>query len=349
VVFYTLFGFASDLSPEDHVGLAVFLLFVSRLGAGVAGATISTAQAVIADSTPPEKRKHGMALIGAAFGIGFTFGPLIGFGSLRWFPRHPGVIGYVAAGLSLLAWILALRLLPETRRPGGQSTNRKWLDWRALRAALRNPAVGPVILTFFLATFGFGMFEATLALLIQDALRLAEDDSFLIFAFIGLVLLLAQGVLYRRLARRVSEPTFMLVGILLMGAGVVGIGSVAQLADQPDLPLGIAVDGELLGMIPIHFAISFPTLLMLAILGVAVVGFALLTPSAQALVSRRSDPARQGEILGVNQSASALARILGPFVGIVLYKLEPSHVLPYLVGGGLVLLMLPLIPRIRRG
>jgi MFS family permease len=332
VVFYTLFGFASDLSPEDHAGLAVFLLFVSRLGAGVAGATISTAQAVIADSTPPEKRKHGMALIGAAFGIGFTFGPLIGFASLTLFENQHGVIGYVAAGLSLIAWVLAFRLLPETRNPGSKPAKRKWLDWSALRYALHNPALGPVILTFFLATLGFGMFEPTLALLIQDALKLTESDSFLIFAFVGLILLLAQGVLYRRLARRVSEPSFMHAGIWLMGLGVASLAVVTLLGTQDSPP---------------SFGVLL-TLLLFSIM-VAVVGFALLTPSAQALVSRRTGPDRQGEILGVNQSASAMARILGPFFGLVLYKLEPSHILPYLVGGGLVLLMLPLIPRIRRG
>jgi MFS family permease len=74
-----------------------------------------------------------------------------------------------------------------------------------------------------------------------------------------------------------------------------------------------------------------------------------LTPSAQALVSRRSDPEKQGEILGVNQSASAMARILGPALGPPLYKWTTSHLLPYAFGAGLLLAMLPLIPRIRRG
>jgi hypothetical protein len=84
-------------------------------------------------------------------------------------------------------------------------------------------------------------------------------------------------------------------------------------------------------------------------LALAVVGFAFLTPSAQALVSRRSDPARQGEVLGVNQSASAMARIVGPVVGLTLYKATQTHLLPYLFGGAILLLMLPLMPRIRRG
>src|SRR3954468_14975120 len=66
VLFYLLFGYASSLPHEDAAGarLALVLLFAARIGAGVAGATISTAQAVIADCTPPERRKQGMALIG---------------------------------------------------------------------------------------------------------------------------------------------------------------------------------------------------------------------------------------------------------------------------------------------
>jgi MFS family permease len=89
--------------------------------------------------------------------------------------------------------------------------------------------------------------------------------------------------------------------------------------------------------------------LLFAALTAAVVGFAFLTPSAQALVSRRTDSERQGEILGVNQSAAALARILGPVFGVTLYKSTTTHLLPYIFGAGLLLVMLPLIPRIRRG
>ena len=89
-------------------------MFVARLGAGIAGATIPTALAVVADTTGFEGRARGMALLGAAFGIGFTFGPLLGFGSL--FIGLEGMPGYLAACLSLLALLLALRLLPETLR-----------------------------------------------------------------------------------------------------------------------------------------------------------------------------------------------------------------------------------------
>jgi MFS family permease len=326
------------------------LLFVSRIGAGVAGATIATAQAVIADSTAPEKRKHGMALIGAAFGIGFTFGPLIAAGSLYWFPEHHGVIGYCAAGLSLIALVLGLALLPETRRFGSAPTARKWFDLAAWRTVLRSPALAPVVLIFFLATLGFGSFEATLALLNQDALGLPERNNFLVFAYVGLVLMLTQGVLYRRLANRLSEATFMTLGILLMGLGVLSLGAVSWLALLGRPPAVVAVT---LGWPTalVRGSVEFNVLLqcLLASLTLAVVGFAFLTPSAQALISRRSDPEKQGEILGVNQSASALARILGPLLGVPLYMATPGHLLPYVFGALLLLVMLPVMPRIRRG
>jgi MFS family permease len=352
VVFYTLFGYASDF-PRDAAAapLALTLLFIARIGAGIAGATISTAQAVIADSTPPEHRKHGMALIGAAFGVGFTFGPLIGAGALYLYPQHYGMTGYVAAFLSFLALMNGIALLPETRRFGDASAaRRKWLDTSAIRAALANPAVAPVVWTFFLATLGFGGFEVTLSLLNRDALGLKEDNNFLVFAFVGFVLMMTQGFLYRRLAKRVSEPTFMAAGILLMGVGVLALGGVTWLASYHGLPAGLE---NSLGSQSAEWLKSWlPVVLivwMFISLTFAVTGFALLTPSAQALVSRRSDPERQGEILGVNQSAAAMARILGPIFGLTLYGLTPGHLLPYLFGGGLLLAMLPLIPRIRRG
>ena len=341
VTFYALFGYATSLSAGAAT-LALVLLFVARFGQGLAGATIATAQAVIADSTPPDKRKHGMALIGAAFGIGFTFGPLIASGALTFFPDHLEAIGYVASALSFIALCLGIKLLPETRRFGTASTQRRRIiDFSAVKKALSSAAIGPVILTFFLASLGFGAFETTLALLLKEVFGFADTKTFLAFAYVGFVLMLTQGVFYRRLAKRLSEVSFMVLGILFMAAGVGGLGVVtvigtnmrlteqaAQAAAAP-LPWGMTIG---LGL-----ALTF-----------SVIGFAFLTPSAQALVSRRAGAHEQGEILGVNQSASAMARILGPIFGVVLYKSTPTHLLPYAFGAALLLLMLPMMPRIRR-
>ncbi len=330
VVFYALLAFALAQPPEK-AALALILLFAARIGAGIAGATIATAQAVIADCTPPERRKHGMALIGAAFGIGFTVGPIIGGVSLPFFPTQHWIVGAIASVLSLCALVFGVLRLHETRQLGGHRASRKLINFDAVRWALATPAVAPVVWTFFLASLGFASFEVTLALLVGDSLGLDEGHTFWIFAFVGAVLMLTQGFLYRRLANRVSEPTFMAMGLALMALGVLALGGISWLASRPDR----SSFGLLLG-------------LTLPILAVAVVGFAFLTPSAQALVSRRSPSDRQGEILGVNQSASAMARILGPVCGLALYKATPDHLLPYIFGAALLLLMLPLIPRIRR-
>ncbi|MBI3823214.1 MAG: MFS transporter [Planctomycetes bacterium] len=337
VVFYSLFGYAASLAPETSAGLALGLFFVARIGAGVAGATIATAQAVIADCTAPEKRKHGMALIGVAFGIGFTFGPLIGFGCLWIRDLYPavglGIIGYTAAGMSLIALLLGIGLFKETLasatqvgvdEPGIKEgmpayraapdplLRRNWFDWSATRQALVDPAIAPVILTFFIASLGFGAFEVTLALFLKDVFGFGAEgnfrDTFLIFAYIGFILMLTQGVLYRRLAARVSEATFMAMGLLFMALGVAMQGGICYAWWNSYDPA------------------SLQPYLYIA-LTAAVVGFAFLTPSAQALVSRRTAADRQGEILGVNQSASALARILGPVLGVTLYKSTDSHLL----------------------
>jgi DHA1 family tetracycline resistance protein-like MFS transporter len=367
VVFYSLFGYAASLAPEHAAALALVLFFVTRIGAGVAGATIATAQAVIADSTPPEKRKHGMALIGAAFGIGFTFGPLIGFGCLWISNNNLPAIGYTAAGLSAVAWLLGLGLMPETRVFSHDSTTRRHLlDPSAIRHALADPAIGPVVLTFFMASLGFGAFEVTLALFLKDTFGYGENDSFLIFAYIGFVLMLTQGGLYRRLASRVSETTFIGLGIFFMMLGVAlqgGINYSAALAYEHEVLPGIAASTVGLMAIPLDQGpyLAAPALFaprhqggwhlpaLFAALTSAVVGFAFLTPSAQALISRRSSADRQGEILGVNQSASALARILGPVFGVTLYMSTPTHILPYIAGAILLLLMFPMLPTIRRG
>jgi MFS transporter, DHA1 family, tetracycline resistance protein len=323
VVFYTLFGYASSL-PISEAQLALILMFVSRIGAGLAGATIATAQAVIADCTPPEKRAHGMALIGAAFGIGFTFGPIIGGVGEQIVPNHLEFAGYAAAVLSLVAWSIGIWKMPETRRPGVLSTRRNWLDLHGLFSTLKSPIVGVLVLTFFLATFGFAIFESTLALYTHDALNYATENVFWIFAYVGFVLMFTQGYLYRKLKNKYHEVTLIRLGVGFMFLGLAGLATVAIGNELPLRHTGFFVA-----------------------LALGVVGFAFMTPSIQALISRRSDPNRQGEVLGVNQSFSALARILGPAIGPVLFYADSSYVLPYVVSAVLLGLVLLLLTKVR--
>jgi DHA1 family tetracycline resistance protein-like MFS transporter len=332
VIFYALFGLGSELGAESWV-LALVVLFVARAGAGVAGATIATAQAVIADSTTPERRSRGMALIGAAFGIGFTFGPLIAAASFYFWPNSLGAPAFAASALSLVALLLGIRLLPETVTAHPKSIHRAWLDWSSLKRALQMPTIGTLVLAFFMATFAFANFEGTLALFLEDRLHYSTVHVMYGFAYVGFMLMVAQGGVYRPLAKKgVSELTFMKLGLVLMMVGLAGLALVSIVAGWPDY----LSDAGLLTIILIDLA-------------VAVFGFAFLTPSVQALISRRSDPARQGEILGVNQSASALARILGPLVGLSLVSLWPPYVLPYCLAALLLLVVLLMVPRLGAG
>ena len=209
------------------------------------------------------------------------------------------------------------------------------------------PVVGDLIVVFFLATLAFGSLESTLSLMNQVLLSAGavvpmdqmsdaqlEDiirKSSLIFAYVGLVLMLVQGFIYRRFVNRVGELAFLRAGVFLM---LVGLGGVIVTV------LAVA-RGTLAGE-----SVVIP--LALVILAVLVTGFALMTPSVQALISRSADPTRQGEILGVNQSMSALARILGPALGSFLFFVEPTHVVPYAAGAVLMAVVLVLALRLRQ-
>ena len=329
---YALFGFASDWGTSDGRQLiGLIMLFAGRIGAGIAGATVSTAQAVIADCTTAEKRSHGMALIGAAFGIGFMFGPILGGAARKFFPEFRGLPGYAAASLSFTALLLTLIVMPETWRPGSMLRKRRWFNLDGIRLARATPTVFVLITIYFLCTLAFGNFETTLAFLNRDVLKLRDEDNLWVFAYVGFILTAAQ-VLYRALSRRgMVETRYMFRGILLMslGLGLIGVTVASVHADVASR--------------------SWPATLVLGLcMTAAVVGFAFVNPSVTALISRRTDPARQGEILGVNQSANALSRILGPVAAIGLYYQRPAHVLPYAFAVGLLTIVFFLSLRVRQ-
>jgi MFS family permease len=306
VVFYALFGYATVLK-------SLTLMFVARIGAGIAGATISTAQAYIADCTTKENRAKGMALVGAAFGIGFTFGPLFGYLAVPTGTGDPGPgPGYAAAALSAVALLLAIFKLPESLTAENASTTqherRGWFNLTLLRDALSIPSIGLLLLANFLCVFSFANFESTLSLIIKDengAFRFSFREVCLTFAYIGLMLTLVQGGLVRRLSGRVPEGKLAVAGSI----------------------------GEIIGLLLLWQASrSYSLTVLLIALAVTVGGFAFLTPSINSLLSRRSDPAKQGGVLGVGQSVSALARILGPAIGIPLSQQSASYPLLLAVG-----------------
>ncbi len=378
---YALFGFATSLGREGQMlGMsALTWLFITRIGAGIAGATISTAQAYIADVTGPKERAKGMALIGAAFGIGFTFGPLLGAGFVSSQPtldlnapqiavveaqaselpleqlvsklRETGPLdkvqesalrgylenttvkeqgiklnaapsaapGYVAAVLSLLALLTSIFFLPESLKPDSAPSQSHWLNPGKLTQAFRQPKIAIILLSIFLSTFAFAQFESTLSLLTQR-LGMAARHNFFVFAYIGFILTISQGFLVRRLVPRLGEYRMGLAGAILMAIGL-----------------------ALIGFASINGSRAF----LYAVLPVSVVGFSALTPSLQSLLSRLTAATAQGSILGVGQSISSLARILGPMLGLVLE--EKNSALPYFSGAVMMLLGGLLVMGLGRG
>ncbi|MCA9055670.1 MAG: MFS transporter, partial [Planctomycetaceae bacterium] len=312
VLFYGLFGYVSAWPPETILlGLGpIGWMMITRIGAGIAGATIPTAQAYIADSTGERERGKGMAMIGAAFGLGFTFGPLLAaaFASDNLGDPPSSAPGYLASGLAALALLGAVFLLPESLHPESRPAGRDWLKFGSLGAALVKPAIGPLLITMFLVTFAFAQFESTLSLL-TEALGMSEQDNFYVFAYLGLILTLAQGLLVRRLLPRIGENQCAIVGAVLLTIGFLLVGATA--------PEASSESAETLE--------SGGRAMLFGVLPVSVVGFAMLTPALQSLLSLKSAAGDQGGVLGLGQSMSAMARILGPVVGIALVKTDPRY------------------------
>ena len=318
VVFYSLFGLAT-------IWKSLPWLFITRIGAGIAGATIPTAQAYIADTTTNERRASGMALIGIAFGLGFTLGPLFAYFAVPEGGGDPGPSpGFIAAGLSLVAFLMAVFMLPESLRPGtdpDHSHRRKWFDASAWKEAVSSKAIVLLLIGFFLCIFSFANFETTLSLLIKGPKDLPEAPfkfSFkaicLTFAVIGFLVAFVQGGIVRPMSKRVSEMKLAVAGGLIE---VIGFGLVSYAVHIKDV-----------------------TWLFIS-LSVVVAGYACLQPSLYSLLSRWSDPTKQGKVLGVGQSVSALARIFGSGLGIPMLK--AFLFLPYLLGSVLMLAVAALI------
>ncbi len=321
-VCYGLFGYVSNF-PADQLlwGLSPLTwLFLTRIGAGVASATIPTAQAYIADTTDEKSRGKGMALIGAAFGIGFTFGPLIGAAALA-MSANEGPSpwpGYLASGLSFFSFVFALMFLKESLKKAVPNTSGVKLQTPGfvsqLGAALTRPSVGLLLMTIFTSTFAFAQFESTLSLL-TETLGVSDRQNFYVFAFIGFVLAVSQGGLVRRLLPKWGERKVAIVGTILMIAGLGAIALTPQIGSL----------GYLYGVLPL-----------------SVVGFSFVTPALQSKLSLLSRADDQGGVLGIGQSMSAIARILGPVAGITMMA-GGRDALPYFFGMGVMMISLVLV------
>lgn len=259
------------------------LLFVGRMVAGIAGAIIPTTQAYIADVTTPENRAKGMGLIGAAFGLGFVLGPAIGGLLAPYGYDKPSLLAsaMAAANLAFASLKLPESLTEETRR---RAESRRF-DLATLREALSHPRIGLLLAVFFVATFAFANMEGTFALLNEHRYGLDVRQTGYLFTFIGVLSVIMQGAVVGRLVKRFGEKSLVVVGTFTTALS--------------------------LGLMP--FAPNIPA--YCAVIALLAFGTGVNNPSLSSLISRSSDPDKQGGVLGIAQSLSSMGRILGPVCG----------------------------------
>jgi len=272
---YVVFGLASTIG----------VLLISRLIAGIMGANIPVAQAIIADFTSPERRARGMGLLGAAFGLGFIFGPAIGGTLSHWWGYSAP--GFAAAALTGTNAVAALFFLPESlpkerRLQTGVGWSAVMQRTRALRRVARQPHLVRPITVLMLMTWGFSGFTVTFPLFLDKPLGLTAAYAGGLFAYVGLISAIIQGRLIGPLVERFGERKVAGAGGALLAAG---FGTLAA------------------------FPALGPVFIALALVGL---GWGCVIPSLQSIVSRRAPPSEQGEVLGVNQSAASAGRVLGP-------------------------------------
>ncbi|NBX68654.1 MAG: MFS transporter [Proteobacteria bacterium] len=310
---YLIFGLADNLK----------VLFLARMLAGFGSANIGAAQAIIADSTPPESRAKGMGIIGAAFGLGFILGPALGgfFGQVAL-----SLPAFVASGLGLFNFVFAWINLPETCPQKTQSTKKDFTEhrpgfsWAALKHAARHPNVPQLFLVYLLYISAFSMMEQVLGLFIEavwhpavpggDSLLRAKQsaaETAYVLIMVGVTATIVQGGLIGRLVKKFGERRLLISGISIVGSALAIVPLIGQIGTY-QLMLGWAV--------------------------FSAIGSGLTNPSLSSLLSQSVDKDEQGGVLGMGQSLAALGRVIGPSLAGLLF--ERGIALPFWIGSGIV-------------
>jgi len=308
------------LAPQLPVGFVLFGLaptlvwmFASRIIDGISGGNISTAQAYIADVTPPEERSKGMGLIGAAFGLGFVFGPMIGGLLSR---ISPGAPFFFAAAMAAANATALYFLLPESL----SHENRKEARRGGLRQVFEEAGswqLGAVFGTYFFATVSFAMMTATFALFAAHRFKFDAWHTGFLFGYVGVIGAVIQGGLLGRLVKLFGDKPLAVTGTAIFAASVF--------------------------CFPLTQTIA---MLILASTGVAI-GNSLMTPTLNGLASKSVTASRQGRVLGGMASVASLARIIGPVLGGWLLSRDPDFSslygrTPYWVSSAIMLVALGL-------
>ncbi len=280
VLLVSLFGLFVDFLFMAFAP-SLWWLYVGRILNGLTAASFSTANAYVADVTPPERRARNFGLIGSAFSFGFIIGPVLGGLAGDHDLRLPFKI---AAALTLINWLYGLLVLPESLPRERRTTRIQWRRANPVGALLFLRARGNLL---GLASVGF-LFQLSQNVLpaifaLYTGYRYGWSPKILGFTLMGTGIsgIIVQMFLVGPVVRRIGERGSVLIGA---ASGVAGF-----------LIFGLASKGWMyLVGIPVFAAIGF------------------LQPGLMGLMSRRVDPAHQGQLQGANQSLQGIASAVGP-------------------------------------
>lgn len=274
VIGYLMFSFSHSF----------LLLFISRMIGGLGGSNIAVAQAYIADITTKEERSKGMGVIGAAFGLGFVFGPLLGAFLSKY---GYAVAGFGSASFSFMAFLFTLIKLPESlhEKKTESKLNIKIFDLRYTKKTISHPDLGILMLLFFIIIFSMANIFGTFPILGVKLYHFTGQDNGMMFGIMGIISSAVQGGFIRKLSKWLGEKGLVLFGSILM---MVGLGMLPYGQNF----LGVAI-----------------------VMGIYAVGSATLQPTILSMISKHSPDNEHGAVLGLNQSFSSFARVLGPLWG----------------------------------
>jgi MFS transporter, DHA1 family, tetracycline resistance protein len=278
------------------------MLFLARIVDGLSGGNISTARAYVADVTEPKDRARAYGLIGAAFGLGFIFGPALS-GILSKISYTAPI--WAAAALTLVATVMAWLWLPETIHRAQAGTGN---PFRFLLPLLRRKRVGLMLAIDFIYWFAFSIFQTTFALFAARRFGFDAPRTGYFLAGFGVLGAVIQGGMIRPIVHRFGDkPTFML-GLVFGAVGLVGSA------------LAPTVWLFSLALVPLAFGIGFGH------------------PTVSSLVSKVAQRDEQGRVQGAASAVESLGRTVGPVWGNA--SLQLSIGIPYLSAAGFLLLTL---------
>lgn len=291
------------------------LLFLSRIIDGITGGNISIAQAYMADVTDKKTRAKGMGLLGAAFGIGFMFGPAIGGFLSQWGFAAPALF---AAAISLISTITTAVFLQETVDiEKAKFSPKTAMNFRELKQVLSTAPISTLILIFFLLSLGFSGMQGTYALFVQAKFAWGPTQVGYIFALIGVIAIVTQVKVLSLVTAKLGEYQTLIVSVLILS---LGFGIISLTGYLPLFLVGNA-------LIPL--------------------GNSLANPTLSAIATESIPKEEYGETLGLLQSSGSLGRIFGPVMAAEIFQ-RYNHNAPMLVSSIIfILVSLFIIPKLR--